>query len=47
MWRYSLSDSQWGRIKDLLPGRKGHVGGKAAERGISADLATTPVVTIS
>lgn len=27
MRRYSLSDGQWERIKDLLPGHGGHVGG--------------------
>ena len=26
MRRYALKDDQWERIKDLLPGRKGHVG---------------------
>src|ERR671921_465056 len=26
MRRYALRDDQWERIKDLLPGRKGHVG---------------------
>lgn len=31
MRRYGLSDGQWGRIKDLLPGREGHVGGTAAD----------------
>uniref|UniRef100_UPI003B5BAB20 IS5 family transposase n=1 Tax=Novacetimonas labruscae TaxID=3229898 RepID=UPI003B5BAB20 len=31
MRRYGLSDSQWKRIKDLLPGREGHVGGTAAD----------------
>ena len=31
MRRYGLSDGQWKRIKDLLPGRKGHVGGTAAD----------------
>ena len=31
MRRYGLSDSQWERIKDLLPGREGHVGGTAAD----------------
>jgi hypothetical protein len=25
-----LRDDQWERIKDLLPGREGHVGGNAA-----------------
>ncbi len=24
--RYALRDDQWERIKDLLPGREGHVG---------------------
>lgn len=31
MRRYGLSDGQWARIKDLLPGREGHVGGTAAD----------------
>lgn len=26
MRRYGLNDGQWKRIKDLLPGREGHVG---------------------
>lgn len=26
MRRYGLRDDQWNRIKDLLPGREGHVG---------------------
>ena len=26
MTRYGLRDDQWERIKDLLPGRQGHVG---------------------
>ena len=26
MRRYALRDDQWERIKDLLPGREGHVG---------------------
>ncbi len=26
MRRYGLRDDQWERIKDLLPGREGHVG---------------------
>ena len=29
--RYGLRDDQWERIKDLLPGREGHVGGTAAD----------------
>lgn len=31
MRRYGLRDDQWERIKDLLPGRVGHVGGTAAD----------------
>ncbi|NHN87691.1 IS5/IS1182 family transposase, partial [Acetobacter sp. LMG 1627] len=31
MRRYALSDSQWEQIRDLLPGREGHVGGTAAD----------------
>jgi transposase len=30
MQRFGLRDDQWERIKDLLPGREGHVGGNAA-----------------
>ncbi|MGB6506616.1 MAG: IS5/IS1182 family transposase, partial [Xanthobacteraceae bacterium] len=26
MRRYALRDDQWDRIKDVLPGRRGHVG---------------------
>lgn len=29
--RYGLRDDQWDRIKDLLPGREGHVGGTAKD----------------
>ncbi|MGH2416310.1 MAG: IS5 family transposase [Microcystaceae cyanobacterium] len=31
MRRYALRDDQWERIKDLLPGREGHVGGTAKD----------------
>ncbi len=31
MRRYAIRDDQWDRIKDLLPGREGYVGGTAAE----------------
>ena len=31
MARYGLRDDQWDRIKDVLPGREGHVGGTAAD----------------
>jgi len=31
MHRYALRDDQWEKIKDLLPGREGHVGGTAKD----------------
>jgi len=31
MKRYALRDDQWEKIKDLLPGREGHVGGTAKD----------------
>ena len=31
MHRYALRDDQWERMKDLLPGREGHVGGTAKD----------------
>lgn len=31
MRRYGLRDDQWERIKNLLPGREGHVDGTAAD----------------
>ena len=31
MRRYALRDDQWDRIKDVLPGRKGHVGATAKD----------------
>jgi hypothetical protein len=31
MRRYALRDDQWDRIKDILPGREGHVGGAAKD----------------
>jgi transposase len=31
MRRFGLRDDQWDRIKDILPGREGHVGGTAAD----------------
>ena len=31
MERFSLRDDQWDRIKDILPGREGHVGGTAPD----------------
>jgi len=32
--RYGLRDDQWDRIKDLLPGRVGHVGGTARDNRV-------------
>lgn len=29
--RYTLREDQWDRLKDLLPGREGHVGGTAKD----------------
>lgn len=31
MRRYGLQDEQWERMKDLLPGREGYVGGTAKD----------------
>ena len=31
MERFGLPDDRWDRIKDILPGREGHVGGTAAD----------------
>ena len=31
MERFGLRDDQWNRIKDILPGREGYVGGTAAD----------------
>src|ERR1700688_1369224 len=31
MERFGLRDDQWNRIKDILPGREGHVGGTAPD----------------
>ena len=37
MQRFGLRDDQWERIKDLLPGREGHVGGKAGDNRLFVD----------
>ena len=37
MRRYALRDDQWDRIKDILPGREGHVGGTAADNRLFVD----------
>jgi len=31
MRRYALRDDKWDRIKDILPGREGHVGATAKD----------------
>lgn len=31
MRRYELTDEEWDRLKDLLPGREGHVGKNATD----------------
>ena len=35
--RYALTDSQWAQIKDLLPGRAGHVGAPAKDNRLFVD----------
>jgi transposase len=37
MQRYALRDDQWGKIKDFLPGREGHVGGTATDNRLFVD----------
>jgi transposase len=37
MRRYALRDDQWDRIKDLLPGQEGHVGGTAKDNRLFVD----------
>jgi transposase len=37
MRRYGLRDDQWDRIKDLLRGREGHVGGTAKDNRLSIE----------
>src|ERR1700730_2227408 len=37
MQRFGLRNYQWGRIKDLLPGQEGHVGGNAADNLLFVD----------
>ena len=37
MRRYALRDDQWDRIKDLLPGRVGHVGVTARDNRLFVD----------
>ncbi|BFU92608.1 MAG: IS5 family transposase [Nitrospira sp.] len=35
--RYALRDDQWERIKDVLPGREGHVGGTAKDNRLCVE----------
>ncbi len=37
MRRYALRDDQWDRIKDILPGRAGHVGVTAKDNRLFVD----------
>src|SRR3984893_11228759 len=37
MQPFGLRDDEWERIKDLLPGREGHVGGNAADNRLFVD----------
>lgn len=37
MRRYALREDQWEKIKDFLPGRKGHVGGTAKDNRLFVD----------
>ena len=37
MRRYALRDDQWDRIKDLLPGREGHVGANGRDNRLFVD----------
>lgn len=36
-FRYALRDDQWERLKDLLPGRVGHVGATARDNRLFVD----------
>ena len=44
MRRYALRDDQWDRIKDLLPGRAGHVGVTAKDNRLFVEAATSGAV---
>ncbi len=45
MRRYALRDDQWDRIKDILPGREGHVGGTAADNRLFVEAVSSPPIT--
>ena len=42
MERFGLRDDQWNRIKDILPGREGHVGGTAADNRLFEESGSVP-----
>ena len=41
MRRHALRDDQWDRIKDLLPGREGHVGVTATDNRLFVECSAT------
>ena len=43
MRRYALRDDQWDRIKDILPGREGHVGVTAKDNRLFVEAVTLPI----
>jgi hypothetical protein len=43
MQRFGLRDDQWERIKDLLPGREGHVGGNATDNRLFVDAGSLQI----
>ncbi len=43
MRRYGLGDDQWVRIKDFLPGREGHVGGRAEDKSTVRRSCSLPI----
>ena len=45
MQRFGLRDDQWERIKNSLPGREGHVGGKAYDADPFVDILTQRAIT--
>src|SRR5258705_261441 len=43
MRRYALRDDQWERLKDLLPGREGHVGVTAKDNRLLVEALGKPI----
>ena len=41
MERFGLRNDQWDRIKDILPGREGHVGGTAEDNRLFVEAVST------